>query len=280
MIPGLWTPENGLPPGARAGQWLRDHRARERDRWRHVRDPRFDYLCVAPTLVSYTQVVFNTGGASKATGSISWQAGDILVTIAGSEGTANTFGTPTATGLTFAIIQAVNTGSVCGSSMAVATAASTSSAVVTVPYGIISGPPHWGFGVWVWRGSTGVGNSIEQHTATKTKALTITSANSGVCCGVFDFSAGAAGSGLPSVSNTRQSAVDAGRYSQLLFDNIDYSTSGSSWGESGGSASGPFSLLAVEILNTGGGGGGSTVTYPDFEMTNRGSNRGRNVGIG
>lgn len=209
----------------------------------------------APTLVSYTEVAsWATGGATKATASVSWNSGDILVVIAGAENNANTLGTPTATGLTFTIKQSFASGTTCSSMLATATAGSTSSATVNVAYGTTGGSPHWGFGVWVWRSSTGEGNSIEQHTTTKTKALTITSPNSAVMCGVFDFNADAAGSGTPAVTNSRQAAQDAGRYTRLVFDNIDYSTSGSLWGQTGGGTTGPFSIVAVEIKNDGAGG--------------------------
>jgi hypothetical protein len=40
--PDLWTPDRGLPDGARAQDWLRRQRQRERDRWRYIRDPRIE----------------------------------------------------------------------------------------------------------------------------------------------------------------------------------------------------------------------------------------------
>lgn len=207
----------------------------------------------APTLVSYTEVAsWVTGSTSKATASVSWNAGDIIVVLAGTESDTATPAVPTATGLTFASVAVNSAVGTCSGRLSTATAAGTSSSAITTT--LSSGTPHWGFGVWVWRGSTGVGNNIEQHTATKTKALTITSPNSAVMCGVFDFQPGAAGSGTPAVTNTRQSSLDATHYTRLVFDNIDYSTSGSSWGQTGGGSTGPFTILAIEILNDGGGG--------------------------
>lgn len=207
----------------------------------------------APTLVSYTASAdWTTGNTSKATASISWQTGDILVVIAAAESVTATPAVPTATGLTFSSVVTNSAAGTCATRLSTATAASTSSSAVTTT--MSSGAPHWGFGVWVWRGSTGVGNSIEQHTPTKTKALTLTGSNSAVIVGVFDFNADGAGSGTPAVTNTRQAAQDAGRYTQLVFDNVDYSTSGSSWGQTGGGTTGPFSIVGIEIKNDGGGG--------------------------
>lgn len=212
----------------------------------------------APTLVSYTETASwatAAAGSSKATASVPWNAGDILVVIAGTESSDCVPAVPTATGLTFSSVVANSAVNTASSRLSTATAAGTSSSVITTTTsGTKSATGHWGFGVWVWRSSTGVGNSIEQHTATKTKALTITSANSAVMIGVFDFNADAAGSGTPAATNTRQAAQDAGVYTRLVFDNIDYSTSGSSWGQTGGGTTGPFSIVGIEIKNDGGGG--------------------------
>lgn len=206
----------------------------------------------APTLISYTETAsWITAGATKATASVSWNSGDILVVLGGSEG-PDTLGVPTATGLTFASQKSNAAASTCGTQLATATAGSTSSATVNMSNS--SSVNHWGFGVWVWRSSTGVGNSAEQHTATKTVALTLTGVNSAVMAGVFDFNADAAGSGTPAVTNTRQAAQEALHMARLVFDNIDYSTSGSSWGQSGGGTTGAFSIVVLEIKNDGGGG--------------------------
>lgn len=255
MTPGLWTPDRGLPEGARADEWLREQRRRERYRWRHVRDQRVDRIieAAAPTRVSYTEVAsWTTTGSPKATASISWQAGDILVFIGGSEAAADTIGVPTATGLTFSSVILNTTAGTCSTRVATATAAGTSAATVNATNTNVAA--HWGFGVWVWRSSTGVGNNIEQHTATKTKALTLTGVNSAVMVGVFDFNADVVGSGTPAVTNTVENTRDTSHYTALVFDNIDYSTSGSSWGQSGGGTTGPFSIVAIEIKNDGGGG--------------------------
>lgn len=60
MTPDLWTPDRGLPDGARADAWLREQQRRERDRWRHVRDPRVEHtIQCAVTFRSKSEVVGN-----------------------------------------------------------------------------------------------------------------------------------------------------------------------------------------------------------------------------
>ncbi len=229
----------------------------------------------APTLISYTEVAsWATTGTSKSTASVSWNSGDVITVVAGSEGGNNgTLGTPTATGLTFAKNQDItaNGGTRCAAFTATAVAGSNSSGSIQVTNS--NSGEHWGFGVFVHRSSTGAGNSAQQATSTKTKALTPTAADGAIVWGVFDFNADAAGSGTPSPTNTRQAAQDAGHYTRLVCDLADQTSSGSvSYGQSGGGTTGPFSIVIQEIKNDGG--GGATVTYPELERHLRGVGRG------
>lgn len=182
---------------------------------------------------------------------MSWQTGDVVIVIGLNEG-LSTLGTPTATGLTFNPDQTVaGSISVCGSMCASAVAGGTSSATVNMTNSIVT--KHFGFGVWVWRSSTGVGNSVEQHTATNTKALTPTAANGGICWASGDFTAGALGTILPTPTNTRQ-RVQGANYSFYVSDLADQTSSGSvSYGTNAGTG-GPFSIVAIEVKNDGGGG--------------------------
>lgn len=212
----------------------------------------------APTRVSYTEVVWNTTGTSKATASISWQTGDVIVVMAASESAAASTeipAVPTATGLTFAS-QVVTTApnSFCSARISACVAGSNGSGAVTTMLG--TNAIHWGFGVWVYRGSAGLGNSASQTTATKTKALTPTGADSAVVWGAFDFAAGTAGAGTPTPTTTPQSAADAGRYTRLVCDLTDQVSAGAtSYGQSGGGATGPFTIVAFEIKGAAGASG-------------------------
>lgn len=197
-----------------------------------------------PTLISYTEVTWNATGQPKTTASISWLAGDVIVVIAGSE-TADTLGVPTATGLTFTKQKdwPGTGGATCSAFVATATPGAGGSATVSVTE---SGAHTWGFGVWVWRGSAGVGNSAEQHTATKTVALTPTGADGAIVWGTFDFAAAAVQTITPTPTNTRQ-RVALTPYTIYVSDLIDQVSAGSvSYGISG-TGTGPFSIVALEI---------------------------------
>jgi hypothetical protein len=213
-----------------------------------------------PSLISYTETAsWVTAAASKSTASVSWLAGDILVMVAGVEG-ADTIGVPTATGLTFTS-RALNTAaSTCGSRAATAVAGAGGSSAITATNS--SSVHHWGFGVWVFRGSDGFDAAAEQHTATKTVGLTHTDTHSATCWGVFDFAA-AATTGItpsPTATDVRQSAQDSPAYTRYVADLTDQASSGSvSYGITGGSGTGPFSIAGVAVLGTTTGGGGSTV---------------------
>lgn len=255
MIPGLWTPDRGLPDGARAQDWLREQRRRERYRWRQVREEARRIETAAPTLISYTESAsWVTTGASKATASVSWQTNDVIAVLAAAEGFSDVLTTPTATGLTFTKQQDITNGTNtrCAAFVAAAVAGSTSSSTVTVTN---SGGGFWGFGVWVWRGSAGIGTSSQQATTTKTKAQTNTGANGGMIWGAFDFNADAAfTNGTPTPTNTRQNAQSASHYTRGVFDLADQTSAGSvNYGFTGGGTTGPFSIVILEIKNDGGG---------------------------
>lgn len=204
-----------------------------------------------PTIISYTETAaWNTAATTKATASVSWNSGDQILVIAGNEGSSN-INLPTATGLTFTSIL-VNNGatSSCSSRAAIATAGSTSSSAVTVTQ---TASVQYGFGVWVLRGSDGLGSSGEQHTATKTKSVVPTDTHSAWLIGSFDFGAGSV-SGVavtPAASHTRQIAASAGHYTFVVGDIADQASGASTaYGTSGGASGGPFSLAIVEVLGT------------------------------
>lgn len=62
MQTGLWTPDCGLPPGARANAWLREERLRQREGMRHIRDPRVERQLefASPSFVSMTHLGANS----------------------------------------------------------------------------------------------------------------------------------------------------------------------------------------------------------------------------
>ncbi len=205
-----------------------------------------------PTIVSYTETAWNTTTTPKSTASISWQTGDILVAIGGSDG--GTIGLPTASGLTFSSQKSFAGGSsACGSQCATAVAGSSSSGAVSTT--LSSGLGDWGFGVFVVRGSDGVGSSVERHTSTKSVNLTPLQADSAIFWGAFDFNEGTAGTIVPTPTHTRQNVDIAGNMRIYVADLADQASTGATaYGISGSSGTGPWSIVAIEIKGAAAGG--------------------------
>lgn len=213
------------------------------------------YAQTPPTFISYNE---NTTGFANTTSPvstavISWQTNDVIVVLAGSEGlnSSDLPAVPTATGLTFSSVVVTGTpGTFCGARISTATAASNGSSVVTGTDG--GGTSHWGFGVWVIRGSTGVGASVVQTTSGLTKAMISTQANSYIIWGVFDFAAASLQTITPTPTDTRERAVQSGAYTYYVADLASQSsTSPINYGISG-SGSGPFSIVGIEVKGTAG----------------------------
>lgn len=203
--------------------------------------------CTAPSLISYTEVAYGgTGNAVSA--SITWQTGDVITVICVVEGTS-TVAVPTATGLTFTSNQSNTAGSTCNGRVSTAVAASGSSGAVTT---VITGGNQRGMGVWVDRGSDGVGASTEQHTSTKTKALVPTDTHSAFRWTVADFNADTAtGTLTPTATTTQESAQQAAHYT-VYSGNLDdlASAASTNFGITGGPTTGPFTILVQEVLGT------------------------------
>jgi len=226
----------------------------------------------APTFVSYnsTTSAFTATGATKSTASISWQSGDVVVAVLGAENTNSiTLGVPTVSGLTFTMQKQNNPGtasSTCASMVATAVAASSSSgAVSSTATGSNSGTLFWGMGVYVFRGSAGVGNSAEQHTSTKTVSLTPTGADSAIVWGVFDFAGAHTNTATPTATHN-EVAINNSNYDVNISDLDDQVSAGAaSYGVTSTSA-GPFSIVVVEV-KAGAGGGASAFDIPQLGMT-------------
>lgn len=206
---------------------------------------------LAPTLISYTETAsWQTAGTpNKTTASVAWNAGDVIVVIAASEAN-DALGVPTAAGLVFASQKSNAAASTCGTQLAAAVAASSSSSAVTVTNASTTNA--WGFGVWVWRGSAGIGNSAEIHTTAASVSLTPTAADGGMVYGSFDFSAGALRTIAPTPTNTRQRVVDAAHFTIYAADLADQTSAGAVvYGLT--TAGGVTSTVVLEIKASAGG---------------------------
>lgn len=204
-----------------------------------------------PTRVSYTETVWNTTATPKSTASVSWLAGDVIVAMGGTEG-GTTLTVPTATGLTFTSQVLNAAASTCGTRIATAIAGSSGSSAVTMTN--TSG--NWGFAVWVWRGSDGVGSNGEQHTTTHTRSVVPTDTHSAWMFGVFDFSAAAAtNTQTPTVTNIGEKAIENAAYTAYVGDIVDQASAASTaYGLSAGGTTGVLSIAVIEVLGTTGGG--------------------------
>lgn len=203
-----------------------------------------------PTLTTYTDTTWTSGGNTKVTSSISWNSGDVIVAICAVEN-SQTLDIPTATGLTFTLRQNANTNNTCFAKSFTAVAASSGSSQVT--FSINDGSQAWGGSVWVFTNTDGVGNSAVQATSSKTVSLAATDTHSAVCWSIFDWGADPT-TGInpsPTATDVRQSTRISGHYTYYVADLTDQpSGSSTSYGISGGSGSGPFTILPVEVLGT------------------------------
>lgn len=95
----IWTPGQNLPDGARASDWLRQQRQRERYRWRNVRDPRFDYQAA----VTVDSAESGGTGHSSTTSPLTWSFNNVggnLIIVSGVV-TGKTSGTAAVSAVTY-----------------------------------------------------------------------------------------------------------------------------------------------------------------------------------
>lgn len=136
-------------------------------------------MATAPTFVSFTATSWTISGSTKTTASISVQSGDILVAITAVEGYNATqiTGDPTVSGgsLTWTRRQLVQVTDYCQAAIWTATASSATSITVsgTKPSGDFS-TTAFGFGVYVFRGSDGVGASNKTNVSSGAPSLSLT----------------------------------------------------------------------------------------------------------
>lgn len=226
---------------------------------------------VAPTLISYTETSWVGNVSSVTTASLSWDTGDVIVCLMASAG-ANTLSwstpTTTGTGLTFTLAKGHNTTATdCGAAIYTAVAAATSSGTVTeAPTSSFTN--HIGLGVYVARGSAGVGSSALGTGTGRTVSLAPTGADGMIVWGAFDWSASANQGYAPASPTTHSTsapgpnaspheAVDGTEYTFYVAELDDQTSAGAvSYGIGGsGAAPGPLTIVACEVKAGVGGGG-------------------------
>ena len=215
----------------------------------------------APTLTSYAQSTWTDTPALNAndvTASLSWNSGDTVYVLGGTEDASKTFGTPTATGLTFALVTSITTASNCAAYLWTATAGSTSSGAIT---SLLSGSATGagGLSAWAFNGQ-GIGNTatISGSTA-KTISLVRGGNNSAVIVFLGDWNQVGDVTVTPSPSGGTQRVAVAvsGRADFFVFDWGDQGAAGTtSYGIASHTGTVKMTGIVVEVLGTADAGGG------------------------
>jgi hypothetical protein len=219
-------------------------------------------LCLAntPPTLSANVGLANATGTSRATASVSWVTGDIIIARMISEGgqSGEAFSLTTATGLTFVNQVNITAGSPAAhTALAIdaATAASSSSGVITGHFS--TGVSNWVMWVWVWHGSGGLGNkaSTASPSSTKTVSLTPTAADSAIVWGVGDWAGGTVTpSATPTSPNeTTRQALGAAGANYIAAEITDQTSAGAVSYGIVTTTTGPFTIGVLEIKGTAGG---------------------------
>jgi hypothetical protein len=226
----------------------------------------------APTLVAFALAEGSvTSGTAVTTASVSWQIGDVVTVVAGTDGSAGGEVMPTPTtsgsGLSFGTAQQLHqsTGTDAGLGVWAAVATAASSGTVSFAATHAGVARHKFVGVYVGRGSAGIGNSAITATpsSTKTVSLTPTAADGLIVWSVSDWNADAVVAFSPSA--TTHSAASpgptaspvntqlAGVITFYVGDLDDQTSAGAASYGVGGAGVGPFTILAIEMKASAGG---------------------------
>jgi hypothetical protein len=219
----------------------------------------------APTLVAAYSA--NSAGNSRVTSSLSLQSGDIVVVCGVSEGATagDSFNAPTTTFATGGITQ-LQLHAAASNSAAAAwtfTVSTTASGTVTLTQsGAVAGNAQ--LTVTAWRGGVAptVARSSWAASATRTLSYTSSQANSGMTWIVGDWAAIAAqalaptstthSSASPGPTAMPQSSVVGTSYTQYAAVLDDQALTSAVGYGIGGTGTGPFSIIVVEVQGTGG----------------------------
>lgn len=210
----------------------------------------------APTLVSYTASTFSTGAvaAGKSVSGVSVQPGDILVVTPVTEdySAVKISDVTSDGGVTWTLWESI---AVDGSSVVAiytATAASAGTRTITVSLVDQSGSA-WGFGVYVFRGSSGLGSSSSAvDMDAPILPLTTTGNNSAIVVIVGDWFAedGSSRTWLPGTTE-KSYFRDSARYTAYAGVVLDSSTAGAKTVGLSEPSAMNYSIAAIEVLGSG-----------------------------
>ena len=213
----------------------------------------------APTLIVDQETVWNTTTSPKNTANLTTQASDILCVVGGSENNATQLNTPTGNSLTYSLQQSIL---ITDYATAYAwTTGNTGAATFAVNDTKVSGSGWWGINALQFRGSDGVGASSKANVsgAAPTLNITTTQDNSAIVVLVTDWNAtdgttrtwrSVNGSAATELSYFRDSAT----WTIYVGYHPDAGTAGSKTVGLSLPTNQKYSIIAVEIKGTAGGG--------------------------
>jgi hypothetical protein len=227
-------------------------------------------MATPPTFVAEYETAWSAVGAGAKTSSVTVSTGDVLVICGITESNTYTLATPTGGGLTYTLQQSVVASNYC--SCYVWTAVSGSSQTFTLSVTMSGGTGYWGFNALRFSGSDGVGVSAKTNVdgAAPSLALVTGEDNSAIVVANGDWNAADGASrtwrtinGItPTSGNGLENtyARDASRATFYVGRWNDAGTAGSKTTGLSAPAGQRYSIIAVEVEGTAGGGTDATAT--------------------
>lgn len=217
-------------------------------------------MATPPVFVAEYETVWNTGGASAKTVSVTVANGDVLVIVGITESDGTTLGTPTGGGLTYTPAQSINVVGFTSLYTWTAPSASAQSFTMSITPGGIGGG-FFGYNVLRFSGAT-IGTSTKTNVtgpSAPSLALTTTQDNSAVVMGCGDWTAADGASRIYRTVNSI-TPVAAGSGEDSYFRNTtNYATYVAHWSDCGTAGaqtyglttpSQRFSIINVEVKGT------------------------------
>lgn len=245
----------------------------------------------APTAVAEYEGTWSVAAAGAKTTSVTVANGDVIVVIGMTESNTYTLATPTGGGLTYSLQQSIVVVDYC--TCYVWTAPSSSGQTYTISISMSGGTGYWGFNVLRFSGTDGVGASTKTNVASgaPSLALTSTQANSAIVVASGDWNASDGASRTWRTINSVTPATNfAGGEATYVRDSSRAAFYGAYWSDVGAigskttGLSAPsgqkYSIIAVEVKGTAGGGTDATATPAVVATTTTLPAGARNVGAG
>lgn len=183
----------------------------------------------SPSVVSVQTSSIGDTSNTETINSVSWQSGDIIVVIGGTENGGFQLNTPTATGLSFSLLSQTNSGnsnSYAKAYLWVATASGSGSGDISSTRGDSSSGRRF-ISAYVVRGSSGVGNTNTiTNSSSRTITLTRSGNNSAVIGGLVDWNA-------LSDTTVDPTPSSGGRVDLSYGDGASYGVFAFSWADQG-----------------------------------------------